>query len=314
MKKSLFFASLVAIAAIFAACDRDKTPAGDAPKARFTYDVDGLTVTFNNASKDAETYAWDFGDGSEISAEENPVHTYAAEGTYVVKLTAKNKVGENSLTDNVVIEKPMFSIKIDGDFADWASAPSDLLAVAEVDEMAYYEDLYKIKFISDRKKVYFYIEFNADEEAVWPIDMMINTLDDGLGMSTWLWAESNVNILIEGVPFAFEDTDEETGEVTVNSGYADAGIFKFIGATPDAWAWDALDIAGALEASAVVDLGNGAKAFEGSILRASLPSMTVFKVGVFCSDKAWAESGALPQLTVGDEGNTNQPMLEVILN
>ena len=322
MKKSFIFASLVAIVAIFAACDKGNTPAGDAPKARFTYDVDGLTVTFNNASKDAETYAWDFGDGSEISAEENPVHTYAAEGTYAVKLTAKNAAGENSITDNVVIEKPMFSIKIDGDFSDWDAAPAELLAVAEKDDMSYYEALYKIKFISDRNKVYFYIEFTAEEDEVYPVDMMINTGADEVGMSTWLWAESSVNILIEGTPYKEQAEDEEgnplvdaDGNPILTAGFADAGVYKFIGDTPDAWAWDALDITGALEASDVIDLGNGAKAFEGSIMRASLPGLTSFSVGVYTSDAAWSgETGALPQLTVGDEGNTNQPMLSVQLN
>lgn len=33
------------------------------------------------------TYAWDFGDGSAISNEKSPVHTYSATGTFTVKLT-----------------------------------------------------------------------------------------------------------------------------------------------------------------------------------------------------------------------------------
>lgn len=304
MKKSLIFAFVAVVAMIAVSCK----PKADAPKARFTYVADGLTVTFSNVSKDADTYAWEFGDG-QVSDQKDPVHTYAAAGTYTVKLTAKNAGGENSMTENIELKAKAFKITIDGNFDDWKDVPADLLAEAKVDEMAVYEELYKMRFVSDASYVYFYMEFNADPEAVHPIDMMIDTDGaEGTGMSTWLWANSGVEILIEGFPRQFEDAEG------VNSGYADAGIFKWIGDTPDAWAWDALDIAGALQASEVKEIGNGVAAFEGSILRSSLPKLTAFKVGVFCSNVDWDESGSLPQTTIGEEGNVAQPMLDVKLN
>ena len=132
MKKSFIFAFVAVVAMIAASCQ----PKVEAPKARFTAVVDGLVVTFTNASKDAESYAWDFGDGSAVSAEENPVHTYAEAGTYTVVLTAKNKGGENKASQAVVVEKKAWSIAIDGDFADWAELPADQLAQAVVDENA----------------------------------------------------------------------------------------------------------------------------------------------------------------------------------
>ena len=46
-----------------------------------------VTVQFTNNSTDADTYLWDFGDGS-TSDEENPVHTYTDFGEYSVTLTA----------------------------------------------------------------------------------------------------------------------------------------------------------------------------------------------------------------------------------
>jgi PKD repeat protein len=49
----------------------------------------GLTVSFSNASTNADTYAWQFGDGS-LSPEPAPVHTYATCGTYRVRLIASN--------------------------------------------------------------------------------------------------------------------------------------------------------------------------------------------------------------------------------
>ena len=51
--KKILFASVIAFMAIFATSCKDKN-AGDAPKARFTYAVEGLTVTFTNQSVDAE--------------------------------------------------------------------------------------------------------------------------------------------------------------------------------------------------------------------------------------------------------------------
>jgi PKD repeat protein len=68
---------------------------GPPPVASFTYTLDGLTATFTNTSENADTYLWDFGDGNS-STEENPVHTYADNGLYTVKLTASNPNGESS--------------------------------------------------------------------------------------------------------------------------------------------------------------------------------------------------------------------------
>ncbi len=45
-------------------------------------------VKFQNNSKNATAFEWDFGDGSKSDAEA-PDHTYGASGNYVVKLTAK---------------------------------------------------------------------------------------------------------------------------------------------------------------------------------------------------------------------------------
>lgn len=64
--------------------------------ASFTYAVDAndyKTVAFTNEAKNFKTLAWDFGDNSAISADENPSHTYAAIGEYTVKLTATSPGG-----------------------------------------------------------------------------------------------------------------------------------------------------------------------------------------------------------------------------
>lgn len=64
------------------------------PAANFTFNTDQLTVTFTNGSSNSTSYMWDFGDGV-TSTEENPVHTYADEGTYTVTLTAMDGMGQS---------------------------------------------------------------------------------------------------------------------------------------------------------------------------------------------------------------------------
>jgi len=68
---------------------------GPAPSLGFTVEVNGLTITTTNTTTDATSYLWDFGDG-QTSTETAPVHNYAADGPYVVKLTATNPNGESA--------------------------------------------------------------------------------------------------------------------------------------------------------------------------------------------------------------------------
>jgi hypothetical protein len=55
--------------------------------------IDGSAIVeLENLTTGATDYEWDFGDGSATSTEENPVHEYTAEGTYIISLTANNGV------------------------------------------------------------------------------------------------------------------------------------------------------------------------------------------------------------------------------
>jgi len=57
----------------------------------------GKPIAFTDLSLYAETWLWEFGDGS-TSIEQNPSHSYAAAGTYDVKLTVTNRCGEDDIT------------------------------------------------------------------------------------------------------------------------------------------------------------------------------------------------------------------------
>ena len=56
----------------------------------------GSEVFFRNTSDNADSYEWDFGDGSYISKDKNPVHIYKTVGVYDVTLTAFSKKGKRS--------------------------------------------------------------------------------------------------------------------------------------------------------------------------------------------------------------------------
>ncbi len=79
--------------------------AGADCRAGFSYvsDPANKTIKFGDRSKGTiEDYIWDFGDGSPIGTEPNPVHTYARGGYYLVCLTVVNNFGiPNTFCDYV---------------------------------------------------------------------------------------------------------------------------------------------------------------------------------------------------------------------
>jgi PKD repeat protein len=74
-----------------------------------------MTVTFTNNTTNANTYVWNFGDGSSVSTDTNPVHAYQTAGTYTVTLQATNtSVGVSSTlvkTNYITVnEKPALPV------------------------------------------------------------------------------------------------------------------------------------------------------------------------------------------------------------
>lgn len=74
---------------------------GPKPAADFIARVSDYDVEFQNTSKNSTSYMWDFGDGN-TSTEENPTHTYGAEGEYTVSLTAMDDMGNMDTREQVV--------------------------------------------------------------------------------------------------------------------------------------------------------------------------------------------------------------------
>lgn len=78
------------------------------PNAGFNTVVNNSTVLFTNTSIGADSYLWDFGDGT-TSIEQNPSHDYATEDAFTVILIATNDCGSVTVEKLVVVasEQPV---------------------------------------------------------------------------------------------------------------------------------------------------------------------------------------------------------------
>jgi PKD repeat protein len=100
MKKGMYvlLAGIALLALGFQSCKKVV-----APTAEIFFTIDNYSVTFNPQVTDADTYAWDFGDGSAPSAELNPVHVYESFGDYTVTLVVTGPGGDFTATKTVSI-------------------------------------------------------------------------------------------------------------------------------------------------------------------------------------------------------------------
>lgn len=112
MRKSIhLLLTAILLAAMLTGCET-------LPTADFTFEPSEITVydevTFTNISSDAESYAWDFGDGS-TSFDANPTHVFRSAGTFTVKLTATNEDGDSEVQKEIVVSGPDNKYMLDGE-------------------------------------------------------------------------------------------------------------------------------------------------------------------------------------------------------
>lgn len=87
-----------------------------APQAAFDIETYNLTATLtDNSTNNPTQWLWDFGDGN-TSGLANPVHEYAASGTYTICLTVSSPCGNNQTcqTINVECQAPEAIFSING--------------------------------------------------------------------------------------------------------------------------------------------------------------------------------------------------------
>lgn len=102
MSKLIYF---VGIALLISSCAR--------PVPYFNMTKNGsvapVKVAFENTSEKAETYSWDFGDGT-TSDEVSPEHKYYLSGNYNVTLTAKKGKKAKKFVQEVYVEAPLICL------------------------------------------------------------------------------------------------------------------------------------------------------------------------------------------------------------
>ena len=87
------------IATLFTACSK---PIADFRISDEAVKTAPAKITFKNKSKKAESYQWDFGDGSSDTIQ-SPKHAYTLNGTYVVSLTTTYSCGQITVKDTVEV-------------------------------------------------------------------------------------------------------------------------------------------------------------------------------------------------------------------
>lgn len=103
------------------------------PVADFTYTATDGYVNFNNLSSRADTYIWDFGDGSTGSNAEEPQHAYWTLGTHTVTLLASRCGQTDSVQKNITISTlGMEANEISSGLSVWPNPAKDVLHICTV--------------------------------------------------------------------------------------------------------------------------------------------------------------------------------------
>ncbi|MEG1499316.1 MAG: PKD domain-containing protein [Bacteroidales bacterium] len=127
------------------------------PFADFTYIDNGLSVMFFNTSKNANRYAWNFGDNI-TSSNTAPTHVYKKAGTYNVSLTAESSSASDVYTNRITVSSSSTSSELlissitvnampfnalDGRQWDVASGPDVCFKISNVNSTIYQHPTYK---------------------------------------------------------------------------------------------------------------------------------------------------------------------------
>lgn len=185
-----------------------------------------------------------------------------------------------------------YFITPDGDFADWEKIPAQELVQSTVPADAYYPTGRKVMAYAGATYINLYVEYNdTPEEPVQIMHLYIDSDNDQTtGMGNPAWTNDGADLLFEGELF------DEAGEFL---GY-DPAIFGWVGEPlSGGWDWEEVVAAGLgfCNISEPVELDNGNKAFEMTVLRSAVPGLgKVFRMGVALqydwNDIAYLPSGS----------------------
>lgn len=167
--------------------------------ANFSYETSHpFYVVFNNTSKKATSYKWDFGDGT-TSTEKNPVHKYSGKGVYKVSLTAGGK-GHDTMSKNITITEPTSCYVTSIEF-NKIPKNNEYYSVRYTDDYIFFETLYWYTdwcLLSDANMPYTYnlktkkkIDFSNSKYVM---RLYKNSKSSGSGTQVQAWSMQTKNI------------------------------------------------------------------------------------------------------------------------
>ncbi len=207
----------------FSSCKKETGAA--APDPFYAVNVNGFEVGFDNQTKGATTYKWDFGDGA-ISTDTSPTHTYAAKGKYVPTLYATGADGVTAQASTVLFISKGSSIKLDDhSITDWDTVANNVVLAGPAAG-----NFIKAKYDYDGNYVYVYFEQNTAKADGNIYDLYIDADNDmSTGLITGDIPNGAYEVLLEGTifggwldPYYFGGSDQANF-----GGYAPAGISDF---------------------------------------------------------------------------------------
>lgn len=204
MKKiSLHLPFLLIALFAFVGCKSDKyvfEDLGEPVKSFYTFTTGKLlikqTITFTNASENADSYLWDFGDGT-TSTEKNPTKVYTEGKAYTVKLKAVGTTGTGNYAKTLVVIDPD-AVVLSDKFLYYIEDGSKVVIKKVSVNVGSTPEL--VLDISDKsglglacdtinKKIYF-TETKSTNGKVWQVNM------DGTGLKTIATGFTNPNAIV----------------------------------------------------------------------------------------------------------------------